>query len=35
MIENFINLSSKDYAFLDENEHIGNNICLLTLYPMV
>lgn len=31
MIENFINLSSKDYAFLDENEHLGNNICLLTL----
>lgn len=31
MLENFINLSSKDYAFLDENEHLGNNICLLTL----
>lgn len=31
MIENCINLSSKDYSFLDENEHLGNNICLLAL----
>lgn len=25
------NFCSKDYEFLDENEHLGNNICLLTL----
>jgi len=42
MLVNFVNkqikntikdsdFCSKDYAFLDENEHLGKNICLLTL----